>query len=176
MRLLVLLSILHIANAYNTTHDEMFVQIEKSDVTRLNCDDGLTSPLRLTHNRLLFTVPLDLPGQRATKYIHFCSDDTIEQVGQSFHEKYKFYLNGSEIFNNVIGLLFKRKLQYDQDRLELMKWTVWDKEKLVTTSSTQTQNIAKKISNKKSNVSSYIPHILHFIWLGNAPIPEYAKE
>ena len=32
------------------------------DVTQLNCDDGLTSPVRLTHNRLLFTVPLDLPG------------------------------------------------------------------------------------------------------------------
>ena len=59
------------------------------DVTQLNCDDGLTSPVRLTHNRLLFTVPLDLPGQLITNYIHFCSDDTENHDGELFRQKYK---------------------------------------------------------------------------------------
>ena len=90
----------------------------------------MTSPVRLTHNRLLFTVPLDLPGQLITNYIHFCSDDAVKQVGELFRQKYKkMQLNDTVIFNNVINLLLTRKIKYDQERSGLMKWVEWDNEK-----------------------------------------------
>ena len=133
---------------------------------KLNCDDGLTGPIRLTHNRLLFTVPIEVSGQRATEYIRFCSDDKIEEVAGAFYEKYKSHLNATEIFQKVVSLLVKRKLQYDQNRLEMIKWTAWDKEK----------SAEKKTRNKNCDLSLSIPHTLHFIWLGSAPVPQYAKE
>ena len=70
-------------------------------------------------------------------------------------------LNDTVIFNNVINLLLTRKIKYDQERSGLMKWVEWDNE---------------KFANKIDKNLETIPKILHFIWLGTAPIPQYAEE
>jgi inositol phosphorylceramide mannosyltransferase catalytic subunit len=132
--------------------------IADEDVTDASrCDSGLLSSRRLTHNRLLFTVPIATPLDEDTKFIHFCSDDTIKTVANLFCKYY--YPEISTCVNRVEQTLWPRKLKYDHGQRHLkLVWKKWNKE------------------NHSLSLPAVgnIPKILHFVWLGEASLPKYA--